>query len=524
MLASKFEEPLLSRVAAHGCTLVDLAHALDEWGEVSIWEHCSAQAKPSSPPFHQPGRYHYLALGEHRSLRIQSNIVYEVSFESSAGEEKSSPLEQFENDPFVAIEAFLSQYKNRISPQLLGDKLKCELPPFIGGLIGFIGYDNARFLEHIPAISEHAIEPDVYLRAIANLIVLDKKENEFIVITWPRSDDRTSSSENRERNIRLTKAVESATPHFNKQANSGIDISSSDRPGLSDDDFQVPYSCKYDSDAFVQRVTKAKDYIRAGDIFQVVLSNELSIPQSVDPLKLYSALTQINPSPYHYCFSFEKLSLVGASPEVMLRANSPDPTSRLHMRLVAGTYPRGLRADEEKLRIQALQEDQKENAEHIMLVDHCRNDIGRMAEIGSVQVSDLCSVEPYLDVYHLVSQVSGCLREDRSTIDALRAAFPIATLTGTPKIRAMEIISELETPSRGSFGGALVLLGPDGFIDSAVIIRTALLTEDKAIVRAGAGIVHDSIPEREYQECLWKARALLHAISTSTESDDDTNH
>ncbi len=521
-LTKNIEEPLLACVPAHGRSLADIAGALTDWGSVSLWEQCASHVKPSSPPFHQPGRYHYLSLGEHSHLKIQSDRVHMVfpkgkdAVAGTTTEADSSPLAEFADNPFTAIAAYLSRYENRISPAALSAKVARDLPPFIGGLVGFIGYDTARYLEHLPAISEHPREPDVYLKAIESLLVLDTREDEFLIFTWPRgvrTDSTTNNQqENAERMQRIREAVEAKAPK--EQTHSPVVHT------YQEGDSQLPYECAYDCDAFVERVSKAKDYIRAGDVFQVVLGNEIYVRQAVEPLELYQTLTDINPSPYHFCFSFDdNLSLVGASPEVMMRANAPDPRSHVQMRLVAGTYPRGATPEEESARIQALQSDQKEHAEHIMLVDHCRNDIGRMADIGSVEVSDLCSVEPYLDVYHLVSQVSGRLREDCSILDALQAAFPIATLTGTPKIRAMEIIAELETPSRGSFGGAMVLVGTDGFLDSAVIIRTALLGEKETIIRAGAGIVHDSVPEREYQECLWKARALLHALSCSRESE-----
>jgi len=266
---------------------------------------------------------------------------------------------------------------------------------------------------------------------------------------------------------------------------------------------------RYNEQKFSELVHKAKKHIIAGDVFQVVLSNEIVIPSPLNLAMAAVFLAEINPSPFHFSLILPELTLTGASPEVMLNATphkSDDRSWDVYMRPIAGTYPSEIRHNMADIR-----SDIKEQAEHIMLVDHARNDIGRSARTGTVKVQELLCVEHYQNVSHLVSHVSGHLRQEVSPIEALRACFPIATLAGTPKVRAMQIIADLEQRPRGFFGGSVLFRDPWGHMSSTVIIRSLVSRSGITAISVGAGIVYDSQPEREYRECLWKAAPALAA-------------
>jgi len=262
---------------------------------------------------------------------------------------------------------------------------------------------------------------------------------------------------------------------------------------------------------FTEMVLRAKEYIRAGDIIQVVLSQRLSIPLQGEPFTLYRALRTVSPSPYMYFLDFGDHQVVGASPELLVQVDQGSVATRP----IAGTRHRGRDEDEDRSLASELLADEKERAEHIMLVDLARNDLGRVCIPGSVNVGQLMQVERFSHVMHIVSDVTGTLRSDRSADDALWSTFPAGTLSGAPKIRAMEIIAELEADRRGPYGGAVGFLSPRGDLEFAITIRTAVIKDGMVHVQAGAGIVADSVPEREYEESMNKARAMLLAASAS---------
>jgi len=259
---------------------------------------------------------------------------------------------------------------------------------------------------------------------------------------------------------------------------------------------------------YLENVRRAKDYIRAGDIFQVVLSQRFERSATVAPFTIYRALRRINPSPYMYYLDFGEVALAGASPEMLVRVEG----DRIRTRPIAGTRPRGRHEDEDRALEQELREDPKERAEHVMLVDLGRNDLGRVSRPGTVEVSRFMGVERYSHVMHLVSEVTGRLLPDRDAFDGLLACFPAGTVSGAPKVRAMEIIEELETTRRGPYAGAVGYVDYSGDLDSCITIRTTVMTRGVAHVQAGAGIVADSVPQREYRECVSKAGALIDAI------------
>jgi anthranilate synthase component 1 len=269
-------------------------------------------------------------------------------------------------------------------------------------------------------------------------------------------------------------------------------------------------------EAFHEIVKRAKDYIEAGDIFQVVLSQQFRVPLQVDPFTIYRHLRRINPSPYLFFLRCEGPVLIGSSPEIHVRLEN----RRIDLRPIAGTRPRGRDEAEDRALEQEMLHDPKERAEHLMLVDLGRNDVGRVAETGSVEVNEFCAVERYSHVMHLVSNVRGRLRRGLDWLDVLRATFPAGTLSGAPKVRAMEIIEELETLRRGFYGGCVGYVDYGGNMDTAIAIRTMLVKDGAIYLRAGAGVVADSDPEREYQECASKARALIQAIDMAREGID----
>lgn len=371
-----------------------------------------------------------------------------------------------------------------------------SLPYHVPNGFGVIGYDAARYFEKLPTVQNLSPEPDIFFVIPDIMLILDREAKSLSLVSLFGTESVFQHYDS------LLTSVEQSEHNANYFY-----------PGSA-----IQIVEKYDRRTFARQVERAKEYLCAGDIFQVVLSNIFTLSTSVSPLLLYDVLRDRNPSPYHFLFTLNpSTTLVGASPEVFLQsAPAACGQQEIKMRLVAGTYPSAETMEADLGITQALPRDIKERAEHVMLVDHARNDLGRVSEIGSVRATELLSVESYRDVHHLVSEVRGILQKDHTVFSAIRAAFPIATLTGTPKIRAMEIISELEGPSRGVFGGSCFALYADGSIDSGVCIRTARVEHDKVVIRAGAGIVYDSNPEREYEECRWKAKTIVDALSHLT--------
>jgi anthranilate synthase component 1 len=445
----------------------------------SMWE--------SSPRRQRSYLFANITTGQTISLSGDSII-----FDQGAQTEKIVTLEAGSNP--LTLLADLTDFNNS-TPEITSK----DYPPFLGGLMGYVSYDIAQRFEKLTNFKSQQTAPDYFFIVPRCLLISDKSQNR-IWISIPKSVSES------EANKIATALYTSLIDAEKTPTPCTLRIEHSDLPSLPWD---------LDQSSFERIVSKAKSYITEGDIFQVVLSNRLRLGKSISPHALYSLLRIHNQSAFHFLIQYPGAALVGASPEVMLR--SGEVLNRIFMRLVAGTYPKGTGTLSYRKPAEEILEDEKEKAEHIMLVDHCRNDIGRVSKISSVEVSDLFSIEELSDVYHLISQVDGILREEVSVFDAIQACNPIATLTGTPKIRAMDIISELEPFPRGLFGGLVGVIGFDGYIDTAVIIRSAIIDEASAIVYAGAGIVDDSIPSREYEECMWKAKTLVELILSMDE-------
>ncbi len=372
-----------------------------------------------------------------------------------------------------------------------------KLPPFFGGAVGFFGYGVAGWTERIP--DSHADDigvPDARLLFFDNVVVFDHvRQRLYVIANLFTSDPHASLAE---ANARLDRAIE-------KLRTAAVDLLPfpSDTPA-------VEFRANLERQEFEDVVRAAKEEIIAGEIFQIVLSQrwETDYPTS-EALTLYRALRSVNPSPYMFLLRTPECTLVGASPEMLVRVEGDVAETRP----IAGTRWRGATREEDAALEAALLADPKENAEHLMLVDLGRNDLGRVCRSGSVKVTDFCHIERYSHVMHLVTNVTGRLRENRTPVDLFLSCFPAGTLTGAPKIRAMELIDGFEKTRRGPYGGAVAYFGFSGNLDSCITIRTIVLARDRAYVQAGAGIVYDSDPTYEYNECVSKAAALCQALS-----------
>ena len=380
-----------------------------------------------------------------------------------------------------------------------------ELGDFWGGVVGYFSYDVVRLIEKLPNRPPGGLgTPDALFVFTRSLVILDNLHGRArIVISVPV---RAGSSD-----AELTELYESSSRELQDirarlRAPGRLKSMSQDTAAQT-----VVGRSSYDRADFMAHVERIKEYIRAGDCFQALLSRRIDVPLDFEPSDLYRALRAINPSPYMYHLVLDGVEIVGSSPELLVRVSD----SRITLRPIAGTRRRGATpAEDEELSAELLA-DEKERAEHVMLVDLGRNDVGRVAKYGTVKVTELMKVEKYSHVLHIVSQVEGDLNDGLSALDVFRATFPAGTMTGAPKIRAMQIIDELEPVSRGPYAGAIGYIAAGGKrMDMAITIRTCIIADGVASVQAGAGIVADSIPEREWEETSSKAQALLSAIAS----------
>jgi anthranilate synthase component 1 len=371
------------------------------------------------------------------------------------------------------------------------------LPPMAAGLFGFMGYDMVRLMERLPDANPDPLGlPDAVFMRPTVMAIFDNIEDRVVIVTpvWPAPDlgARAAYDLARERLADVVADFDRGLPHR------------SDRHGVR----SLPEPVSNVTRArYHEMVETAKAYIRAGDIFQVVPSQRFSVPFDLPPFALYRALRRLNPSPFLFYLDFDGFALVGSSPEILVRLRD----GTVVVRPIAGTRRRGATRDEDSELAKEMLSDPKELAEHLMLLDLGRNDVGRVAEIGTVRVTEKMAVEFYSHVMHIVSNVEGRIRPDRGALDALIAGFPAGTVSGAPKVRAMEIIDELEPERRGFYAGAVGYFSADGNMDTCIALRTALLKDGQMLVQAGGGVVADSDPEAEYQESCNKARALIRA-------------
>lgn len=393
--------------------------------------------------------------------------------------------------PLEVLEKMLAEYH----PVAVGG-----VPPFFGGALGYVAYDTVEQFHRIPSAKPDPIGmPEIFFIFAQTLVAFDNLKHTIKVIDNVRLKDEGN----------LRRAYDQASARIKRLISSlqkkprGVEARD-----VSEGAPQRRIRSNLTPRAFQAAVRRAKDYIEAGDIIQVVLCQRLETETRADPFEIYRALRFINPSPYMYYLELEKLRVIGSSPETMVRLTG----DTIELRPIAGTRRRGGSAEEEKEIEADLLADPKERAEHIMLVDLGRNDVGRVAEIGTVEVNELMVIERYSHVIHLVSNIRGKLAAGKSPFDLFVSSFPAGTVSGAPKIRAMQIISELEPEKRGLYAGAVGYFSYGGNLDTAIVIRTILMKGKKAWIHAGAGIVADSDPEKEYQETMSKARAMLKAI------------
>ena len=389
-------------------------------------------------------------------------------------------------DPLAWIEDFQKRYQVEVH---------AGLPRFTGGLVGYFGYDTVRYIEPRLAKSSKPDPlgtPDIVLMVSEEVVVFDNLSGKLYVIVHVDPAQKPAGE------ARLNELVEQLarpTPRH-------VQLRSTQ---VQEKDFVSGFT----QEGFESAVDRVKEYILAGDVMQVVLSQRMSIPMKARPLDLYRALRTINPSPYLYYLNLGDFQIAGSSPEILTRLENAEVT----VRPIAGTRPRGATPEHDTALEQDLLADPKERAEHLMLIDLGRNDVGRIAQTGSVRVTENMLIERYSHVMHIVSNVCGKLRDGMSAMDVLRATFPAGTVSGAPKIRALEIIDELEPVKRGVYSGAVGYLGWSGNMDTAIAIRTAVIKDGVLHIQAGAGIVADSIPHNEWDETMNKGRAVFRAVS-----------
>jgi anthranilate synthase component 1 len=432
------------------------------------------------------GRYSIIGLPSKRRWTINGHRLSCFDYGRLVSEEEV-------DDPLGHIDRLKSEYR---VPEI------DELPVFSGGLVGYFGYETVELLEPRLAGSDKRDEigsDDVVLLLSEEVAVFDALEGRLWLIVHV---DPASPGAWEEAQRRLDQLE-----HRLRSGSTGYGLAVQGAP-VAEDDFHYGF----EKQAFLDAVERSKEYILAGDIFQVVLSQRMSVPFTARPIDVYRSLRALNPSPYMYFIDLGDTQIVGSSPEVLVRVQK----RRMTVRPIAGTRPRGATVEEDRALAEELLADPKECAEHLMLVDLGRNDVGRVARTGSVEVTDSMVIERYSHVMHIVSQVEAELAEGYGAIDAIRAAFPAGTLSGAPKIRAMEIINELEPVKRNIYAGAVGYISWHDDTDLAIAIRTAVIRGGKLHVQAGAGIVADSDPLREWEECMNKGRALVTAVDRAS--------
>jgi len=436
-------------------------------------------------------------------LKLERNRSHAFLLESIEGGERIARYSFLGTDPFL-----IKRYREGQSAGFMENlraTMACfksvklpNLPPFTGGAVGYFGYDMVRTIEDIPqsGVDDLGID-DAVLMFYKTVLAFDHLRHQIHIISNVIVDESNQPIEDQYR-----KAVDEIA-QIEAVLRAPLEI-----PVTSHAEGDLVVRSNFERQDFINAVVKAKEYIAAGDIFQVVLSQRFEVDLQASAFEIYRALRIVNPSPYMYFLKMPDTSIVGASPEMLVRIRDGE----VEYRPIAGTLPRGGSAAEDEALAEKLRNDEKERAEHIMLVDLGRNDLGRVSQYGTVRVEDLMFIERYSHVMHLVSSLRGQLRDGLDRWDALMACFPAGTVSGAPKVRAMEIIDELEPTKRGVYSGAIMYVDFSNNLDSCIVIRTLVARGNKGYIQAGAGIVADSVPESEYQESVNKARALVRAI------------
>ncbi len=413
--------------------------------------------------------------------------------------EKDGQKEVLREQPLELLKARLRSFRTPALP---------ELPSFTGGAVGFFGYDLLHYYEKLP---KHRVDDlqmnDMQFMFCDQIIVFDHFKQQLQIVGNVHIAEGATDKAIADAYAAAVAKIEATIERLHQP----VAIPVPTGPAIHSDIEPEGIQSNVTKEQFISNIEQAKQYIRAGDIFQVVLSQRFSIDTDIDPLHVYRVLRTMNPSPYMYYLKMGEEVIVGTSPEALVKVSG----DRVETRPIAGTRPRGRTDEEDKALEQELLADEKERAEHLMLVDLGRNDIGRVSEFGSVKCDSFMEIERYSHVMHIVSNVSGKLHPDKDFFDAFISCLPAGTVSGAPKLRAMEIIAELENEARGAYAGAIGYLGFGGSMDACITIRTIIFKQGKAYVQAGAGIVWDSVPESEYQETVNKAKGMLKAIRTA---------
>ncbi len=432
------------------------------------------------------GRYSIIGMNPDLIWKVESR---KASINRKALGNPQGPFEPVAMPPLEALRALLAE--SRIA-------LPADAPPMAAGVFGYMGYDMVRLMEELPPPNTDVLGlPDGMLIRPTVMAIFDSVRDE-VTVTSPVYADKAigAKAAYARAQERLSEIVDALDRPLDHVAQRGEDTPSIAAPAsnTSPDDYKT-------------MVLKAKDYIAAGDIFQVVLSQRFETEFTLPPFALYRSLRRVNPSPFLYYLDFDNFAVIGSSPEILVRVRG----GKVTIRPIAGTRRRGATPAEDRALAAELLADPKERAEHLMLLDLGRNDVGRVAEIGSIKVTDQFILEYYSQVMHIVSNVEGALARHHDVIDALVAGFPAGTVSGAPKVRAMQIIDELESEKRGVYAGCVGYFSADGEMDTCIVLRTAIVKDGRMYVQAGAGIVADSVPESEHQECVSKAKALFRA-------------
>jgi anthranilate synthase component 1 len=476
--------PVVREILADLDTPLSLFRRLDDGRTTFLFESVQGGEKWA--------RYSFIGAGARAIFRARGRSIEW---------EQGGRTERFEapGDPLAVLRERLSRLRP-VAPEGF------ELPRFVGGAVGAIGYDWVRFIEKIPDQNPDELDlPELWFVLPETVVVYDNIRHTALIV---RHVEIAPGDDLRARYHAEVRAIDDTVRRL--------------RAPREPETVPAPVRAPMDVQSSIPRerfheiVKRAKEYIEAGDVFQVVLSQRLRIPLQADPFLIYRHLRAINPSPYLFFLRMEGSVLIGSSPEILARLDH----GQIDVRPIAGTRPRGRTPEEDRALEAELLADPKERAEHVMLVDLGRNDVGRVAEVGSVQVRDYAVIERYSHVMHIVSHVTARLRAGLDWLDLLRATFPCGTLSGAPKVRAMEIIDELETVRRSFFGGCVGYIDYSGNMDTAITIRTILVKDDALYLQAGAGVVADSDPEREYEETMNKARAMIQAIDLAREGED----
>lgn len=437
------------------------------------------------------GRYSIIGLPCRKILKVSG---HQITITQDGSVVESCEVE----DPLAFIEAFQTRYRAADLP---------DLPRFNGGLVGYFGYDTVRYIE--PKLSGKAPQdplqtPDILLMVSEEVVVFDNLSGKLILIHHADPEEPDAYENAQKALDQLVYKLRTVSTSSLEKLVSPTEVTESD------------FVSGFTQERFEASVDTIKEYILSGDIMQTVIAQRMSIPFEAEPLDLYRALRCLNPSPYMYFLNLEDFYIVGSSPEILARVEDNEVT----VRPIAGTRKRGATEEQDQALEKELLADPKEIAEHLMLIDLGRNDAGRVSQTGTVRVTDKMVVERYSHVMHIVSNVKGQLKEGVSAIDVLKATLPAGTLSGAPKIRAMEIIDELEPVKRGVYGGAVGYLSWNGNMDTAIAIRTAVIKDKTLHIQAGAGVVADSIPRLEWKETMNKGRAIFRAVAMATKGLD----